>query len=516
MQRIRSALSAHLSAVVFSAVWAVLAVFSYVIMIWDAKNGLFAFYPLDTQVVSGSPLPKLFITGLFLLGLLLIFLQEFKRFSLPALAVGCIFLFGLGYILLSPVQNGFDENAHFFKTLATLEGKLFDFDSYTFAISDSYILTRDHMHVLWYDALFSQPWSDSRTVVDGLTNGFLQCTYPPFGYLFCCLGCGLGILLKASAGTVVFLGRLFNLLGFSALVIAALKLIPDSRKEARIAVAFVCAIPGVIFNAAMITQDGVSFALVMILIALTLRLREEKSLPYLILFSALYLLVIPMRYPFIILGFLLLLVPKEHFPKGRKALWTVLLALLAVVFTAAYFFVISEQFGEIRVEGTNAKQQILYVLGHLPRFAVQSLSSFILEQPWLKMLILGNENGYVISTQLLYASGFLLLFFLLFILPGKAELRKAEKALIAGILVFGTFLIYFSLYCTYNPVGADGPVDGVQGRYFFPLLALLPLIAPEKPVFRERVLEKTGRWQLSPMFLLLFNLYAFASMMYFV
>src|SRR6185437_12912461 len=66
--------------------------------------------------------------------------------------------------------------------------------------------------------------------------------------------------------------------------------------------------------------------------------------------------------------------------------------------------------------------------------------------------------------------------------------RVQETLLIAAIGVACLFATYLALYLTWTPVGAER-IEGVQGRYLLPLLALLGLALPRVAVPRATALR---------------------------
>ncbi len=71
---------------------------------------------------------------------------------------------------------------------------------------------------------------------------------------------------------------------------------------------------------------------------------------------------------------------------------------------------------------------------------------------------------------------------------GRDGPRIPETLLVVAIGVACLFATYLALYLTWTPVGAER-IEGVQGRYFLPLLALLGLALPRVAVPRTAALR---------------------------
>lgn len=130
------------------------------------------------------------------------------------------------------------------------------------------------------------------------------------------------------------------------------------------------------------------------------------------------------------------------------------------------------------------------VLAH-PAMAVRLLAeSFRFQGDFYLTTMVGGKLGWLdteIPDYLVY--GFLLLLFLAAVkvmgekpyIQAKARLLAAGLSAVVVLAIFGVFLI------TWTAAGADH-IDGVQGRYFLPVLpVLLPCLRSERLVFRENM-----------------------------
>jgi hypothetical protein len=82
-----------------------------------------------------------------------------------------------------------------------------------------------------------------------------------------------------------------------------------------------------------------------------------------------------------------------------------------------------------------------------------------------------------------------LLLALCFCLLGAAQIRSTRVYTVERLLVLLGVLssvgaTFLALYLTYNPVGSEGPILGVQGRYFVPILPFLLFCVPPFAVMR--------------------------------
>ena len=436
-----------------------------------------------TESISGI---QMMVFGLLLLFIMLGLFSMFrfrKAEHTTLYVVLLVTLFGIIVAILSPVLNGFDEQAHFFKTVAFLDGKMFRYESYNYRISESYVLLRDHFMDRWYSPLFSEKWSQNRIFVEALENGYAQPTYPFYGYLFCAAGVWIARIIQLPAGMVFLAGRITNVIGYALLILTALKMLPEECERTKNAVIIVSCLPGSLFVASHYTQDGVAYGIILILIVLFFRMSVSGRTVKrdFILFSVLLLLLVPLKYPYILLGLLLFIIPKEKLAIKRRWLWIGLLAFTSVVVAALWFILVSSQYHEPRMENVNGIEQLKYMIIHLPYFLVQSADSFI-QTIWSyfadNMRLFGGRRFYA-SESAGIVFGVVGLF-LLFFASADREMKGIQRFVVGVIIILTIFATEAALYVSYNSVGSKGYIEGVQGRYFYGLLPLIPLLGSKR------------------------------------
>ncbi len=451
------------------------------ILRWARNDGA-----IPAGIAAGMSVKQMLLVGAVLLLLSVFMVMVFrcrKERRTDLLIALSIAVFGIIIAALSPVLNGYDEHAHFFKTVATLDGKMFRYDSYNYPVSQSYITIRDHMLDRWYSGTFAGKWSRETQYVLAIENGFAQPTYPFYGYLFCAAGLGLGRLLGLSVGFSFLLGRIFNVLAYAGMVYCALRLLPASCSKYRSAITVVSCLPGALFVSSHYTQEGLVYGLILILAALFLRMKfgEGAHKKDCILFSVLFLLLVPLKYPYIFLGFLLFLIPEKNFGFRKSRLYIVILAAASILLAFLWFFFVSSQYTEPRVENVQGMEQLKYMMSHLPGFLLSAVTGFV-----QSIALYFSDNMRLFGSVFYFSSEAVGVIFglctmlVLCFLCGRYSLKSGERFLIALIIVFVILATEAALYVSYNPVGREGFIQGVQGRYFYGLLLFLPLLLPEK------------------------------------
>ncbi len=423
---------------------------------------------------------------LLFVGVVVLF--AFKKIKkIETVAILIIIVFGLFLVFFSPVMNGFDENAHFFKALATLDGKMFDYESYNYEISDSYFVLRDnYLGKWWYTPEFQSGWLNSRTYVEALPNAFAQPTYPFYGYLFCCLGIAIGRILHLSTGLIYELGRVFNLFGYAALVFAAFKILPEKARGFKAVMLIYACMPGTLFVASHYSQDGIVYAVTGILIALFLKMYfAEKILKRdFLLFAILFLLLVPLKYPYICLGFLLLLLPKNKFGFRKPYLWIVSVAVLSLVIAGVWLIFVSSGFTETRIENVNGFEQMKFLLSHIPTFLRTAIFTIVHTLPSYFGNTMRIAGGYDVYISLAGGMIFSIISLIIaFLYTGKLEIGRIVKIILIPIILLIVLGNIVALYASYNTVGESYYIQGVQGRYFYQLFLLVPMVMANKMRF---------------------------------
>ena len=403
------------------------------------------------------------------------------------IALALILFSGVLIAVFSPVMNGFDELSHFFKSVATLDGKMLDYESYNYEISDSYILLRDRqLETLLFSDGFNAGWMKTGTYVEALYNGYAQPTYPFYGYIFCCMGLLIARLLHLSTGLCFLFGRLFNLFGYAGFIYIAFKLLPKEAKGFRAVMLLYACMPGNLFVAAHYSQDSVVYGIVAVITALFVRMyfADRVARRDFILFGVLFLLLVPLKFPYIILGFLLLLIPREKYGFKKPYLWIALLAVISVVIAGVWVTPISTQHHEPRVENVDGAAQIAFMLRHIPTFVrtavytfMHTLSSYMANT----MRLSGAYNLYASSGAGIVFSVLSIVFSVLYM--GRTKIDKKVRIFIAIMIIAIAVGITVALYASYNTVGESVYIKGVQARYFYPLFLLIPLALSGKAGF---------------------------------
>lgn len=382
---------------------------------------------------------------------------------------------GLLLIAVQPIMNGYDEPEHFFKVVASLDGKGLRYSEYNYEISNSFYALRNLRGNGWW-VLGNIPWSSETTMSNAMIDGRAQPTYPVWGYFFSMIGVGISRLFHAPLFLIYLIGKIMNLIGFVCLGTWALKITPKFKT---IFAVFMC-MPATLFVVCAYHSDATTYGLIMLIMAYFLKWREQKVIPLKewILWSLFLFLLVPLKFPYIGFLGLLFLLPGSDFCFRYKNIWKGTLILVVSVFAILWSTQISSSFVEWITPGFDREEQIKFICTH-PLETLWIFTSSVLSQPPEFIDRFFGMSGFKAAILPgIFKEAHVALVCLLLLLSEKLNWKKWEKIWIF-FMILGTWLLTdLALYVTFTPVGSL-VMAGVQGRYLTPLLLMAALILPK-------------------------------------
>lgn len=301
--------------------------------------------------------------------------------------------------------------------------------------------------------------------------------YSPFTYTAQAIGIWIGKLFSSRAVFLAYSGRVAAWLMVGILLFLSIRYIPFG-KYVLIGISL---LPMNMHECISLAGDGFTYAVTMAFLAFVLYVRytqthklsvRQYGLLYLLLFYLASCKIVYM--PFCILAFF---IPMERFGSKKKYFCHIVCAALVVAIVSIGWLMISSEFLVEFRPGVDSAQQIRYVLSN-PTEYVEIVFRTILEKgESLVMNMLGSSLGHFnvrvnIGILVMAAASIGYVY-------GKEELLwMGERAVYQRMLMMAAcastaLLIYTSLYVQWTAVG-ETLVDGVQGRYFLPVV--LPVL----------------------------------------
>lgn len=281
------------------------------------------------------------------------------------------------------------------------------------------------------------------------------------------------------------IGKLINLLVYVLLVAYAIKTIKIGKKLLTV----IALIPTNIFLASQYSYDPVAFGGIAVFLAHLINLYLDKTTKFdfktaLIMIASISVACFTRAIyaPFLLLA---LLIPKERF-KDKKQSRLVKIGLLGIVLLLLATFILPTLSGSMNSDprggNTSVSKQLSLIMSHPVDYATllnnNATSKFV-----TRFLQGFTDFAYIpnVATDSSANFFYILLFMVLFVFltDNKGnELTKKYRSAIVIIDLGVIALIWTALYLSYSSVGAN-TIEGVQGRYFLPLL--FPLLICLQP-----------------------------------
>lgn len=438
-----------------------------------------------------------------------------KAFLLITLA------FGISLTLVFPqaVYLSADDHIHFrnsyvFMDDATeLKGGFLAIESNNFAnVEDKGFDELSKMYLVMNEV-------DDTITVEYHTNEtpqlYRQVTYLPFY-----LGLKVSELLHLNFTTGVIIAKICDLVCYVFLVYIAIR---ESGKMSRVFFVIGLLVSN-IFLATQFSYDPIIIASILLAISLFLHIYQSetvstKRLLGFILTVTLGSLVKGIYCPLMLL---LLIIPNSKFDSKKRAITFKVCAML-VMLTLASTFVLpvlgGSMAGDIRGGNTSVSGQLHFLLSNpflalaiVARFFIMTVPSCITSTVMFLNLGAGATAGVIYHicepvTSIVWTISFVTLLWAVFSTNGQGEITKQLKIVSGVLFVLLAGMIFASMYLSFTSVGS-ADVDGVQPRYFMPILPLLliPLI-PIRSKCRETPSNQVILFAPCLMLILIFGAY---------
>lgn len=412
-------------------------------------------------------------------------------FVAVALMFGGIFVFGI------PPMQAPDELAHYFRAYQVSTGQIIS-STYTFngvttvggtvpesvkntgyellLLGNKNETVNKHISLGEIKPYFSKPLKPHENGTAQFAGAAL---YTPVPYAPQALGIGLGRLAHAPPIILLYLGRLMNLLVFIGCVYMAIRIMPFGKWL----IVVIALLPTTLTQAASISADAATNALAFLVIAFFLYLLAGKaklSLKSVALLGSLVILLALCKQTFLLFAAFMWILPARRFKYPNKK---ILLAggvtlgglILLGIWSALVADFVPRMVASFKPELViDPGAQLVYVLTHPIHFVCSLLVStgWNVEGTNVMLSLVGTQYSLpLIGIGISYCT-------LLAVSLEKTQaiyLASAMRKYIAVLAVAGVLGIGGALYLGYNSVGSS-TVEGLNGRYFIPLLPLVLLM----------------------------------------
>ncbi len=373
---------------------------------------------------------------------------------------------GIAYLYLCPLGMVPDEREHFFRAYEVSHGNVVSEHMGEYGIGGNNFPSTLNT---WDDENAVLDWTDLREYKFGNTS-----LYSPVSYLPHAAAMSIAEhFITRNPAKVFYAGRLGGFITCMVLTVAALWIIPFGRK-----VFFMIMMnPMTMQEVISVSPDGFTIALSLFLFAYVLYLsyRTRKiNIIDSVLLGVVCIALSQCKIVYVVLLFLLLIIPQESFTSKRiSILYKIGILAGAIVLNLLWLTVSSGYLVEFQ-PGVNSSEQVRFVLGNLFEYYAIAVRTTIEKGAFFVHSMLGSDLGAfnVGVPYIVWISS--LIIFVYQIVSNRdmvQEPHARDKYVMMLVFLMGTALIYTSLYVQWTPLQNE-IINGVQGRYFIPLIAL--------------------------------------------
>lgn len=425
-----------------------------------------------------SKINLILITVTFIVGFVLLYLALKSNKDVHKIALLYLLIFGLMIAFTSPLFVGPDEAEHFARSDLTSQGVLFP----QYVPNEGY-----YMNNYFWD-MFNNGGSTIFNanlthwdIWDG--QGFFESVFSQnlfYAYIAQAIGILLAKIFDLPVIWTLWLGRAFNLIFYSLIVYLSIKNIPKFKYE----LLFMACLPLAVFQAASMSADGFIFAMAILNFTYFIRLYEsEKSLDSkdLLIFFASGLLIGLLKIPYIFLLLLIFIIPKDKFKSKNSCLMLSLISLLFIAIAMIYSLKYSSH--ELLNSGRalfmaqnniTTSGQINYILNYPLNTALTFIKSIGSSIYTIFIVGLNFYHGKSVNGFILFNSLIFIIFFVLSLFS-RSKFNKKERLYLFILFLVIYVSFFLTQYLSWTPVGSN-VIEGIQARYFIPILPLIPLI----------------------------------------
>lgn len=307
----------------------------------------------------------------------------------------------------------------------------------------------------------------------------------PFGYILSAIGISISRILNLSPLLTFYSGRIVNIISYALLTYLAIKRIPVGK----MAVFAISTLPMTLHLISSYSYDFLPIAMAILWVSQVLYMYDKKydidskDIFICVLFA---IVLAPSKLVYLPLLLLVFIIPKENFKCSSKKSFLIksgivlagVLVLLIVQWSSLVKTAVNDEIGWT---GTPL-YSLSWVLRN-PFAAAKVITNTFFDKGefYLKTLVGGSLGWFQINVPLYcYLPFFFILGYCFMRRDNEILEIKFSQKIIALIIAFATvFLILFSMFIAWTPINSPS-IEGVQGRYFIPLLPIIYLLLRNK------------------------------------
>lgn len=397
-----------------------------------------------------------------------------------------MFTFGIAFVFINPMFAIPDESIHFYRALEVSEG--------TMISQTNEKGVGGHLWPAGLEEFTGNPVGglvQYRTVISKLDQRYdhsqqkvfiefpSASLYSPVQYTPQAAGIAAARLFSSRYVPMFYAGRVMNLFVCALFFAMAMKILPDYQRY--LFILFMNPIN--LHLAASYSSDGLTTAACILLVCLTLKLAyhdavKSVSIRQMLALTLLCTLTSLCKITYLPFALIIFIIPAAKFTSKKAKYIFISAAAFICVLVSGGWLAIGSRFISASAPGTDPAGQLEHILGAPFEVLAAILKTWNDRTgTWIFTLFGSLLGRFDIPLSQLVTVVFIGIF--LYILLGdnplRAKFTRSTRGLSVFIMVTTVLLIFLSIYIQFNPI-RNNVVDGIQSRYFIPLLIFLPVL----------------------------------------
>ena len=411
------------------------------------------------------------------------FLKQRKNWEHHQLLLLFSIVLGLMYVFLMPIGTPPDEAHHFRRAYSITNGRLLAVkgdsekgagDTLPNSVNELFSYGPGEIRYNKMPDIMARTSEADSESFQEFNNMAL---YSPIAFIPQSLGIAIGRVLHLPMICIFYLARIFNLAVWILILYFAIKKMPFGKSV----LCMILLMPISMQAAASCQADALTNASTMAFTFYKIKKPTLLTKKEIVIAAVLVLFIAMGKIVYLPICFLLLLLPKKCF-KDKKHKIILLLSLLglAVILNLIWLKISSGYLIETN-PGVNPSEQVSNILHNPLSYVSVMFRSVFSNGLFYFFSFFGSGLAYFnVLIEQPYILGFAFLLFYIYISENRQKyfLENKQKIFLAAVTIVCIALIFTSLYIQWTAVKAP-LIEGVQGRYFIPLVMLiLSLLTP--------------------------------------
>lgn len=315
---------------------------------------------------------------------------------------------------------------------------------------------------------------------EGILNPDTAAVYSFVPYIPQATGIFIGRLITDNAYLVTYAGRIVNMLVAIFMLYLAIKIMPFGKKMLLIPAMIPIAMEGFTSLSPDAMTISMSFLYIAYIFKLAFVKNDKVELKQKIILLIMSIVIALCKIVYLPLVGLILIIPKDKFKNANnknKIFDFCIIAGIAAIVNLTWLAIAGRYLSNF--SGADSKLQVLYVLQNPIKYLQNLLYTMNFKGSDYLLTLFGRDLGWEEFVKLYAIVPYL--FIVLYVFTAitddelKGKFKKYQLIWITLIVLAVIVLIFTSLYVQWTPVGG-GMIQGVQGRYFLPILPLVMIL----------------------------------------